>query len=101
MSHNETVIHDIILGKRIAFIELRGEIGTGNFSQVRLGVHALTKGELIITHPVTDIYKNAEKNGCVGISEKYNNFHSENIIIYKGLSYLLQMPLTFDYIPLL
>ncbi|GAA6100065.1 serine/threonine-protein kinase NIM1 [Tachysurus ichikawai] len=48
MSHNESVISDIILGKRIAFYELRGEIGTGNFSQVRLGVHALTKERVAV-----------------------------------------------------
>ncbi|KAK3533629.1 hypothetical protein QTP70_023377 [Hemibagrus guttatus] len=48
MSHNETIISDIILGKRIAFYELRGEIGTGNFSQVRLGVHALTKERVAV-----------------------------------------------------
>ncbi|KAI5101903.1 serine/threonine-protein kinase NIM1-like isoform X1 [Silurus meridionalis] len=48
MSHNETVISDIILGKRIAFYELRGEIGTGNFSQVRLGVHSLTKERVAV-----------------------------------------------------
>ncbi|KAL0181342.1 hypothetical protein M9458_023748, partial [Cirrhinus mrigala] len=43
MSHNERDISDLMLGRRIAFYELRGEIGTGNFSQVKLGVHALTK----------------------------------------------------------
>ncbi|KAF4083365.1 hypothetical protein AMELA_G00140270 [Ameiurus melas] len=48
MSHNETIISDIILGKRIAFYELRGEIGTGNFSQVRLGVHELTKERVAV-----------------------------------------------------
>ncbi|XP_036442859.1 serine/threonine-protein kinase NIM1 [Colossoma macropomum] len=48
MSHNERVVNDIILGKRIAFYELRGEIGTGNFSQVRLGVHALTKERVAV-----------------------------------------------------
>lgn len=47
MSHNERVINDVMLGRRVAFYELRGEIGTGNFSQVKLGVHELTKGEKI------------------------------------------------------
>lgn len=47
MSHNDRIIDDIMLGRRIAFYELRGEIGTGNFSQVKLAVHALTKGETI------------------------------------------------------
>ncbi|XP_066504476.1 serine/threonine-protein kinase NIM1 [Hoplias malabaricus] len=48
MSHNERVVSDIILGKRIAFYELRGEVGTGNFSHVRLGVHALTKERVAV-----------------------------------------------------
>ncbi|XP_060796555.1 serine/threonine-protein kinase NIM1 [Neoarius graeffei] len=48
MSHNETVITNIILGKRIGFYELRGEIGAGNFSHVRLGVHGLTKEHVAV-----------------------------------------------------
>ncbi|KAF7663659.1 hypothetical protein LDENG_00204290 [Lucifuga dentata] len=44
MSHNKKVIDDLILGRRIGFYELRGEIGQGNFSNVRLGIHTLTKG---------------------------------------------------------
>uniref|UniRef100_A0A8C0YKA1 Serine/threonine-protein kinase NIM1 n=1 Tax=Cyprinus carpio carpio TaxID=630221 RepID=A0A8C0YKA1_CYPCA len=48
MSHNDQVISDIMLGRRIAFYDLRGEIGTGNFSQVKLGVHALTKERVAV-----------------------------------------------------
>ncbi|XP_051531321.1 serine/threonine-protein kinase NIM1-like [Myxocyprinus asiaticus] len=48
MSHNDHVINDIMLGRRIAFYELRGEIGTGNFSQVKLAVHALTKERVAV-----------------------------------------------------
>lgn len=44
MSHNERVANDLMLGRRVGFYELRGEIGQGNFSTVRLGIHALTKG---------------------------------------------------------
>lgn len=46
MAHNERVVNDIILGRRISFYELRGEVGTGNFSHVKLGIHALTKGKI-------------------------------------------------------
>jgi len=35
---------EITLGKRIGFYRLRGQLGSGNFSQVKLGVHILTKG---------------------------------------------------------
>ena len=44
MAHNEKVTNDLMLGRRFSFYELRGEIGQGNFSTVRLGIHALTKG---------------------------------------------------------
>lgn len=45
MAHNEKIINELMLGRRIGFYELRGEIGQGNFSTVRLGIHALTKGQ--------------------------------------------------------
>lgn len=48
MSHSERMVHDLTLGRRIAFYELRGEIGEGNFSHVRLGVHALTKDRVAV-----------------------------------------------------
>lgn len=44
MAHNERIVNDLMLGRRVGFYELRGEIGQGNFSAVRLGIHALTKG---------------------------------------------------------
>uniref|UniRef100_A0A8C9VR95 Uncharacterized protein n=1 Tax=Scleropages formosus TaxID=113540 RepID=A0A8C9VR95_SCLFO len=45
MAHDERVVGDLVLGRRVAFYELRGEIGSGNFSHVKLGIHTLTKGE--------------------------------------------------------
>uniref|UniRef100_A0A3Q3D396 non-specific serine/threonine protein kinase n=1 Tax=Hippocampus comes TaxID=109280 RepID=A0A3Q3D396_HIPCM len=36
MAHNEKMVNDLILGRRVGFYELRGEIGQGNFSSVRL-----------------------------------------------------------------
>ncbi|CAB1324474.1 unnamed protein product [Coregonus sp. 'balchen'] len=48
MNHDQRVVNDLILGRRISFYELRGEIGCGNFSNVRLGIHALTKERVAI-----------------------------------------------------
>ena len=45
LSNDQKCIKEITLGKRIGFYRIRGELGTGNFSQVKLGIHALTKGE--------------------------------------------------------
>jgi len=35
---------ELALGKRVGFYALRGELGCGNFSRVKAGIHALTKG---------------------------------------------------------
>ncbi|XP_056133877.1 serine/threonine-protein kinase NIM1 [Lampris incognitus] len=48
MTHNERVVNDLMLGRQIGFYELRGEIGEGNFSHVRLGVHVLTKERVAV-----------------------------------------------------
>ena len=47
LSQDQRVIKEITFGKRISFYRIRGELGSGNFSQVKLGIHTLTKGELI------------------------------------------------------
>lgn len=47
LNHSEKVMNDLIFGRRVGLYELRGEIGSGNFSQVRLGIHDLTKGEIL------------------------------------------------------
>uniref|UniRef100_A0A8C6W021 non-specific serine/threonine protein kinase n=1 Tax=Nothobranchius furzeri TaxID=105023 RepID=A0A8C6W021_NOTFU len=39
---------DLTFGRRVGFYELRGEIGSGNFSQVRLGIHDLTKERVAV-----------------------------------------------------
>lgn len=46
LSHDEKMVKELALGKRIGFYQVRGELGNGNFSQVKLGIHSLTKGRL-------------------------------------------------------
>ncbi|TKS74574.1 Serine/threonine-protein kinase NIM1 [Collichthys lucidus] len=48
MAHNEKMVNELELGRRVGFYELRGEIGQGNFSTVRLGIHALTKERVAV-----------------------------------------------------
>ncbi|KAJ7993132.1 hypothetical protein DPEC_G00269240 [Dallia pectoralis] len=49
MNHDQRVIDDLTMGRRTSFYELRGEIGCGNFSQVRLGIHALSNAPSELT----------------------------------------------------
>ncbi|XP_052466183.1 serine/threonine-protein kinase NIM1-like [Carassius gibelio] len=76
MSHNEQVISEMMLGRRIAFYELRGEIGTGNFSQVKLGVHALTKERVAVK-----ILRKAR------LGKKSQNLFASEIICMENLSH--------------
>ncbi|XP_044056327.1 serine/threonine-protein kinase NIM1 [Siniperca chuatsi] len=48
MAHNMKIVNDLMLGRRVGFYELCGEIGQGNFSTVRLGIHVLTKERVAI-----------------------------------------------------
>lgn len=44
LKHNPNYAKEITLGKLVGFYRIGSEIGTGNFSQVKLGLHLLTKG---------------------------------------------------------
>lgn len=44
MFSGHRVVRELTVGRRIGFYKIRGEIGCGNFSHVKLGIHALTKG---------------------------------------------------------
>lgn len=38
------VKQEVRLGKRVGFYKLRGQLGSGNFAKVKLGIHLLTTG---------------------------------------------------------
>lgn len=44
MCNDENTIKELTVGRRVGFYKVRGQIGCGNFSKVKLAVHALTKG---------------------------------------------------------
>jgi len=44
MCEDEKVIKELMIGRRVGFYRVRGEIGYGTFSRVKLAFHALTKG---------------------------------------------------------
>lgn len=44
MSKDENTVKELTVGKRVGFYKVRGQIGCGNFSKVKLATHALTKG---------------------------------------------------------
>uniref|UniRef100_A0A3Q3JT72 Serine/threonine-protein kinase NIM1 n=2 Tax=Monopterus albus TaxID=43700 RepID=A0A3Q3JT72_MONAL len=48
LTHSERVMNDLTFGRRVGLYELRGHIGSGNFSQVKLGIHDLTKERVAV-----------------------------------------------------
>ncbi|KAK7945236.1 hypothetical protein WMY93_000964 [Mugilogobius chulae] len=48
LTHSEKVLEEVTFGRRVGLYELRGEIGSGNFSSVRLGVHVVTKERVAV-----------------------------------------------------
>ena len=44
LRHDHKVNQEVRLGKRVGFYKLRGQLGTGNFAKVKLGIHLLTTG---------------------------------------------------------
>ena len=38
---------DLSLGHRVGFYQVKGNIGKGNFSSVKMAIHALTKGSFV------------------------------------------------------
>jgi len=45
LASDRRCMREITLGKRVGFYQLRNQIGSGNFSTVKLGVHILTRGQ--------------------------------------------------------
>ncbi|XP_065834731.1 serine/threonine-protein kinase NIM1-like isoform X2 [Oscarella lobularis] len=48
LENDQRTIRDISTGRRVGLYRVRGELGAGNFSQVKMGIHSLTKERVAI-----------------------------------------------------
>ncbi|XP_044030069.1 serine/threonine-protein kinase NIM1 isoform X2 [Siniperca chuatsi] len=48
MCKDEKTIKELIIGRRVGFYKVRGEIGCGTFSRVKLAFHALTRDKVAL-----------------------------------------------------
>lgn len=48
LTHDSRWQKDVALGRRVGFYRFRGELGTGNFSQVKVAVHCLVKEKVAV-----------------------------------------------------
>ncbi|XP_067871934.1 serine/threonine-protein kinase NIM1-like [Heterodontus francisci] len=98
MRNNKEVKNELILGKRIGFYQLRGEIGIGNFSKVKVGIHCLTKEKVAIK--IMDKKQLIQKAQQLFISEvlSMEKLHHPNIIrLYEMLETQTRLYLALEY----
>uniref|UniRef100_A0A3B4GKB7 non-specific serine/threonine protein kinase n=1 Tax=Pundamilia nyererei TaxID=303518 RepID=A0A3B4GKB7_9CICH len=97
MCKDEQTIKELIIGRRIGFYMVRGEIGYGTFSRVKLAFHALTRKVALKILDRTRLDAEAQRLLSREISSMEALHHSNVIRLYEVVETPRRLHLVLEY----
>ena len=86
-ANDQRCLKELTLGKRVGFYRIRGDLGSGNFSQVKIAVNSLTRGEwgsrCRCRWPINFARHHIQPSDCSWIAEnkEKGNFRISTIVV--------------------
>ncbi|KAG7476294.1 hypothetical protein MATL_G00081290 [Megalops atlanticus] len=95
LCQDEKTIRELTIGRRLGLYKVRGDIGCGNFSRVKLGVHALTADKVAIK--ILEKTKLDQKQLSREISSMEHLHHPNVIRLYEVVETASRLHLVMEY----